>query len=135
MPLPTCPPGKVTRHASDPVRNGKKIHLKSTCIDDVGKPGKTPKKERIPTPSADMHLSAYGYKTTDPVAKREAALKKAVKEMPKEKNITKREAIVKVLRHLNLLATLQKYTNPSLSKLLKADSEKMSAMLNQLKEK
>jgi hypothetical protein len=129
MPLPTCPPKFVTRHASDPVRKGKKIHLKSTCIPDVGKPGKTPKKERIPSPSADMHLSEYGYKTTDSVEKREAALKKAVSKMPKEKNITKREAIVKILRHLNLLATLQRYTNPALSKLLKADSEKMSAML------
>lgn len=132
MPLPTCSPGYVTRHASDPVRKGKKIHLKSTCIKDVGKPGKTPKKERIPSPSADMHLSEYGYKTTDPDAKRVAALKKAIKEMPKEKNITKREAIVKVLRHLNLLATLQKYTNPTLSKLLKKDSDMMGDMLKEL---
>jgi len=109
MPLPTCPPGEVTRHAYS-TKNGR--YVKSTCIPDVGKPGKTPKSQRIPILSQDLELKQYGYKTSDRAEVRQVALKKAINSIASEKGITTREAAVKVLRHLNALAILNKNTNP-----------------------
>lgn len=136
MPLPTCPPGEVTRHAYDAKRKGsnKPYHVKSACIEDVGKPGKTPKSQRIPLLSKeDVHLGDYGYETKYAAKVRQAALHKAIDDIAAKKNLTKREAAVKVLRKLNALSILNKNTNPYDSEhKYKPDVEYLSKVVQKL---
>lgn len=80
-----------------------------TLIEDKGKPGKGPK--LIPKLRSGT-LSRHGYSSKDPTQQRHEALSKAVKA----------EGATVVIRKLNVVATLQKNTNPKLSKEMKADS-------------
>ena len=125
----TCPPNTILREGYTK-KNGTRVH--STCIKDVGKSGKTPKNARLPTPSDDLHLSKYGYDVHASNEKRNNALANAVLGIEKEKKITRKDAVRKILRHLNLLSILQRNTNPKISAILKKDSEKMSRILNMM---
>lgn len=123
MPL-QCPPGTIRRAAYDATRSAtqKSYHVKSSCIEDVGKPGKTPKAQRI-TVSEEGDLGKYGYDnvTTIGLEKRRTALARAVKGIAKEKKLSDHDAAVKVMRRLNVLAVLNKNTNKTLSHLLEMD--------------
>ena len=123
MPL-KCPPGTIRRAAYDATRTATSTsyHVKTSCIEDVGKPGKTPKALRI-TVSEEGDLGKYGYDniTTIGLEKRRTALEKAIKGIAKEKKLSIHDAAVKVMRRLNLLSTLNKNTNKTLSHLLEMD--------------
>lgn len=124
-----CPPGTILRSA---YTTKKGTHVSPTCVKDVGKPGKTPMAARLPTLTDDLHLSEYGYHVSDAVEKREAALVKAVYAIMQDKKITKKEAIRKLIKHLNLLSILQKNTNPKYSAIFKKDQVKMSYLLDRM---
>lgn len=121
---PKCELGTIRRKAYDAERSAthKKYHVKSTCIEDVGKPGKTPAAQRI-TVNEEDDLGKYGYSDIKDIGleKRRAALKKAITIIMKEKKMGEHEAAVKVMRRLNLLFVLNKNTNKTLSQTLERD--------------
>jgi Family of unknown function (DUF5771) len=125
MPNP-CPSKTIRRVAYSATRSasGTTYKVVSTCVKDVGKPGKTPKAQRI-TGFKDFDLGTYGYKNLNEkkADERRDALKKAIVGISTKMNISKHEASVKVLREVNLLAIYSRNTNPSLSKKLDADKE------------
>lgn len=123
--MPTsCPPKTIRRVAYSATRSatGTTYKVASTCVKDVGKPGKTPKAQRI-TGFKDFDLGAYGYKNLNEkkADERRSALKKAVAGVSTKLNITQHEASVKVLREVNLLAIYSRNTNPILAKKLEGD--------------
>lgn len=115
----SCPIGEIRRVAYVR-RDGS--HVASTCIKDVGKPGKTPSGQRIPL-SKDIDLGEFGYKQIINLNadERHKALTKAIKHLVTSKKITEREAAVKVLRRVNLLSILNKNTNVTTSDLMERD--------------
>jgi|APGre2960657423_1045063.scaffolds.fasta_scaffold00209_16 hypothetical protein len=121
---PKCEPGTIRRKAYDAVRSSTHTtyHVKSACIEDVGKPGKTPASERI-TVSEEGDLGKYGYSSilTIGLEKRRTALKKAIVSISKEKKMSEHDSAVKVMRRLNLLFVLNKNTNKTLSQTLERD--------------
>ena len=123
MPL-KCPPGTIRRDAYDATRttSNKSYHVKSSCIEDVGKPGKTPRNQRI-TVNEEGELGKYGYDNilVLGLVKRRLALEKAIKGIAKEKTLSVHDAAVKVMRRLNLLFVLNKNTNKTLSHTLEMD--------------
>lgn len=70
-------------------------NVPSTCINDLGKPGKGPK--TLPKPGDKVHLTQYGYSIHKPTNLRRAALRAATKDY---------NTLV-VLRRLNLLRNYQ----------------------------
>lgn len=115
----SCPVGQIRRSAY--VRKDG-TRVPSACIKDVGKPGKTPLKQRI-TVSDDMELGKYGYKNIVDLKaeERHKALTKAIQALQKEKKLSEREAAVKVLRRVNLLSILNKNTHVTMSDLMERD--------------
>ena len=119
-----CPKGKIRRDAYNAVRSSTNTThtVKSTCVKDVGKPGKTSIAQRIV--SADQFdLSTYGYinivdMKSEP---RHAVLKKAIKDVSVTENMTEHDAAVKVMRRLNYLYVLTKNTQPTLNTILERD--------------
>ena len=119
-----CPEGMIERVGYKAVRsdNKKVYRVKPTCIQDVGKPGKTPSSEKIMS-SDDLDLSIYGYedliklKATD----RRNALKKAMEDISSMESKTIHQAAVKVMRRLNYLFVLTRNSQITLSKKLEAD--------------
>jgi len=75
------------------------------------KPGKTGKGQKLITVDPKVHLSTYGYHTTDKKDLRHKALVKAAKDI----------SYSTVIKRLNAISILQKYTNSTLSNKLKAD--------------
>ena len=105
----------MIRRKSYKTRSGRRV--KSSCVKDMGKPGRTPKHKRVlPKPSGDMSLSEFGYKVSKSEEDRRNALVDAVKEYG---------ALV-VLRHLNLLRNYQS---------VKRNKQRMSDDVEYLKRK
>ena len=125
MPV-SCPAKTIRRIGYSATRSatGKTYKVASTCVKDVGKPGKTPKAQRI-TGFKDFDLGSYGYTNLNEkkADERRVALKKAIAGVSNKMNITEHEASVKVLREVNLLAVYSRNTNPSLAKKLDGDKE------------
>lgn len=95
-----------------------RTHVPSTCVKDMGKPGKTPKSKRVlPRPGEKLHLSKYGYATHKSPSERHAALMRASKESG--------EPMLAVLRRLNLLANYQ--SDPRAKAAMREDVDYMSA--------
>lgn len=125
--MPTsCPPKTIRRVAYSAIRSatGTTYKVASSCVKDVGKPGKTSKAQRI-SGFKDFDLGTYGYKNLveKKADERRDALKKAIVGVSTKLNISEHEASVKVLREVNLLAVYNRNTNPSLAKKLEGDKE------------
>ena len=125
--MPTaCPPNTIRRVAYSATRsaNGTTYKVASVCVKDVGKPGKTPKAQRI-TGFKDFDLGSYGYSNLveKKADERRTSLKKAIAGVSNKMNLTQHEASVKVLREVNLLSIYNRNTNPSLAKKLDGDKE------------
>jgi hypothetical protein len=127
MPLQKCDAGEIHRRPYDATRSatGTSYHVKSVCIKDEGKPGKTPKSKRIPVDMSkeDEDLGVYGYKdVVDKKAEsRHSILRKAISMIAEEKKIEKHDAAVKVMRRLNVLYILNRNTHKTLALLLERD--------------
>jgi len=108
MPAKKCSKGKIARKsytrtpgskqknsfARTQNRTGKKVYVKSACVPDTGKPGKTPKKAKIlPKLGNKLHLSNYGYELKQNAKNRRASLSRASSD----------NNPITVLRRLNLI--------------------------------
>ena len=134
-----CPPGMIrrkqyTRRYSTAVRNkgftvkrsnGKTYHVKpkasnmlieSTCIKNVGAPGKGPK---LFGPLRKGELAKHGYSFRRSEAERHAALKKAVNDY----------GTTGVFRKLNAVAKLTKRVSPKAANVFTKDREWIHAMM------
>lgn len=92
----TCKTGMIMRN-SYTRKSG--VHVKSTCIKDLGKPGKG---VNVIGPIHSGELTKYGYSLKSMAPKRHTALKRSVKAYGKGTLIKK----------LNALRVLHKNTNP-----------------------
>jgi hypothetical protein len=99
-----CPRGMIRRKAYTR-KNGTRV--KSSCIKDMGKPGKGPKLFTLKKGG----LSKYGYHVRDSYVKRHTSLKKALKHM----------SYATLVRKINALSILFKNTQPGLAKHAKSD--------------
>jgi Family of unknown function (DUF5771) len=130
-----CPPGKVsrssyTRHFTNSVRKlgytrktktGKEIkvfpkknsvYVPSSCINDVGKPGKLPDAPRI-GPLRKGELKKFGYSYKLPDSDRRRALEKAVKV----------KGALDIFHKLDAVAKLSKRAAPAASKTFAEDRD------------
>ncbi len=99
--------GKILRK-SHTKKNGRKV--KSTCIKDLGLPGKGP----VILPKLQQgSLTKFGYSSKNSDIIRRNSLKKAVKKYTKPG----------VIHKLNAISVMTKNTNPALSKIYKADMQ------------
>jgi hypothetical protein len=127
MPLSKCPEGEIHRKAYNATRSatGKTYHVKSSCIEDKGNPGKTPKSKRIAAnlSKPEDELGQFGYSNLRSLKaeERHAALAKAIRNIASAKGLSEHDAAVKVMRRVNLLMVLNKNTNKSLSLDLERD--------------
>jgi len=124
MPVPKCEKDEILRKAYDATRGRTTYHVKATCIKDEGKPGKTPKSQRIAATLDDEgDLSPYGYHNIRSLnaEQRHTSLRKAITGIAKDKKLDKHDAAVKVMRRLNLLMVLNRNTNTTLAQLLERD--------------
>ena len=100
---------------------GSKVN--SSCVKDMGKPGKTRKASRVlPKPSGKLHLSKFGYAVDRSDEDRHAALREAVKSTKDS---------LEVLRHLNLLRNYQ--ATPEVKAIMSADVDYMSTLHSKVK--
>ncbi len=99
----SCPKGMI-RRASYKKKSGKTV--KSSCVKDMGKPGKGPKLIVMPAEDVGM-LGEFGYSLKKTHEDRVKALKKACKKYD----------MLKVLRHINALRTLFKSNESYYNKL------------------
>src|SRR6056297_1713821 len=76
--LSKCGRGQIRRKAYTYTRNGKKVHVSATCIEDRGKKGRG--KDKLPTPEKGK-LGKFGYRDVKSlsVEERHAALRRAVR--------------------------------------------------------
>jgi hypothetical protein len=96
----SCPRGKI-RRSSYKKKDGTSV--KSTCVPDKGKKGKTPERLKVlPKFSGKLHLSQYGYSTEKLARDRRSSLKRA----------SKKEGDLPVLRHLVLARNYSKSNKP-----------------------
>ena len=105
-----CPKGKILRSA---YTRADGIHVKSTCIRDTGKPGKTSAAAKVlpkPTPGA---LTKYGYHNVKHTlaSVRRAALTKGVKDA----------GYATIIRRVNLIANYNKLSDPRVHKIMRSD--------------
>ncbi len=104
-----CSKGSIKRKAYSYKKKSKKIiRVKSSCVKDMGKPGKGPKLIIMPKEDTGL-LSKYGYKLSKPYEDRVKCLKKAINDIDR----------LKVLRHINALRTLFKSNEKYYNKLNK----------------
>lgn len=89
-------------------KSGKRVHVQSRCIRDMGAPGKG--QQRIGTLKKGL-LSKYGYTSQKSVDERHTALRKAVAAY----------GPLSVLRKLNAVAVYTRRTAPVVSAIFKAD--------------
>lgn len=97
---PKCPKGMIRRKAYSrkSSKSQKRVHVKSACVKDMGAVGKTPKAKRVlPALGDEIHLSKYGYTTSENKEKRESSLKRA----------SKKHGTLPILRRLNLIRNYQ----------------------------
>ena len=105
-----CPPGKIRRKAYTR-RDG--TYVKSACVPDKGKPGKTPARKKVlPKPTAG-NLSKYGYSNVKntKAAVRRAALLKGVKDA----------GYATIIRRVNLIANYNKLSDPTVHRIMRSD--------------
>lgn len=108
--MTTCPKGKIRRVAYT-TRRGTRV--KSTCVPDKGKPGRTPPHLRVlpkPTPGV---LGKYGYSGVKQLsaAQRHAALRRSIR----------KEGYMKTMRRVNLIANYTKLSDPAAHRIYRAD--------------
>lgn len=112
-----CPPGQILRESYE-----RKDHARipAACVEDRGKPGKTPESQKIlPKPGDEIHLSTYGYTTKGSEESRHHALKKASQD----------NGMLKVYRRLVLLYNLQADENDNRAKhVMKKDVKYMKRL-------
>ena len=90
-----CSSGKIKRR-SYKTKKGSKV--KSSCVKDRGRKGKTPKNRKVLPPlKNDIHLSKYGYSIRKTSEERRRSLLKAVK----------KHDTIEVLRRLVLISNYQ----------------------------
>ena len=105
-----CPKGKILRKAYTR-KDGTRV--KSTCVPDKGKPGKTaPKNKVLPVPVKGA-LGKYGYHDIKNMtaAARHAALTKGVQDA----------GYATIIRRVNLIANYNKNSDPKTHKMMKSD--------------
>ena len=106
----SCGPGQI-RRASYTRKDGS--HVKSTCVPDKGKPGKTPASQKVlPKPKPGL-LTNKGYRANKSAEARHKALDKVIKE--------RGESPLSVFRHLNLIANYTTTSNPEAHAVYKRD--------------
>nr|QBK88212.1 MAG: hypothetical protein LCMAC202_05740 [Marseillevirus LCMAC202] len=113
-----CPPGKIRRKAYTR-KDG--TYVKSTCVPDVGQPGKTPARKKVLPVPVKGNLSKYGYfdvKNTTPKVRR-AALLKAVKAA----------GYATIVRRVNLIANYNKLSKPEVHEIMRSDMDWMKENL------
>ncbi len=105
-----CPPGKIRRKAYTR-KDG--VHVKSTCVPDKGKPGKTPASRKVLPVPVKGNLTKYGYfKVKNTTAKvRRAALLKGVKDA----------GYATIIRRVNLVANYNKRSDPKVHQIMRND--------------
>ena len=126
----SCGPGKIRRVSykkkSYVKADGTKVKattVPSSCVKDMGKPGKTRKASRVlPKPSGKLHLSKFGYAADRSDEDRHKALREAVKATGDS---------LEVLRHLNLLRNYQ--STPEVKSVMSSDVEYLSKLHSQSK--
>lgn len=122
-----CPSGKIMREGYTATRasTGKSYKVKKACVKDVGKPGKTPASQRIKASADTDSLEEYGYVNLPSIGakQRQSILDKAINSISRKKSLSKHDAAVKVMRHLNLLYVYTKNTNEEVNKILKSDRD------------
>ena len=115
----SCPPGFIRRagYTRDPftaTREGTRYkvgrtRVPATCVEDVGKPGKTPARERVLPPPEEGAL--HGWKKELPAGKRRKILL----------GIARDESYRDAVGRLNLLANYTKRTSPETHKAARSD--------------
>lgn len=122
-----CPPGKIMREGYTAKRSstGKTYKVKKACVEDIGKPGKTPASQRIKASADTDSLEEYGYVSLPSMneKQRQIILEKAINSISRKKKLSKHDAAVKVMRHLNLLYVYTKNTNEEVNKILHRDRD------------
>lgn len=114
-----CSSGKIRRSAYTR-KDG--TYVKSACVKDMGKRGKTPKKDRVLPKLKPGKLSAYGYSTFEGVRNRQTALKKAVA----------KEGYLKILRRLVAVSNYNKRSAPAAHEVMRKDIAWLQAHREQL---
>jgi hypothetical protein len=120
----SCPAGTIRRKGYVAVRSAthKAYRVAPACVPDVGKVGKTKPEDRIAF-EADFTLEPYGYKHISQMKAdaRHSALTKAIQGVAASFSLDTHAAAVKVMRYVNLMSTLNRNTNKTLSQLLERD--------------
>ena len=106
--MKSCP-NKTIRRKAYTRKNGTRV--KSSCVKDRGIPGKGKKLFTLKKGG----LSKYGYRLSETRPSRQAALRKALKHIPRNT----------LIRKLNVLSILHKNTNPLFSRRAKEDLKKL----------
>ncbi len=103
-----CPKGKIERIGYTYTKKSTKktVKVNPTCVEDKGKKGKGPKLITIPKYDVGL-LSDYGYSLHQNHEDRIKAIKKSLKT----------HSMLKILKHLNALRTLQKSNEKYYNKL------------------
>lgn len=91
----------------------------ATCVKDTGKAGKG---KPVIGPLKKGTLSQYGYATANSAQSRHTSLNKFVREEAKKNKTTQANAALSAYRKLIAVATLQKNTNPKVSKIMRDDA-------------
>ena len=110
-----CPKGTILRKGYE-TRDGRKVQAR--CIKDRGQPGRGPKV--LPPLDKKMSLSKFGYKTDKSDKTRQTALTAAVNDYKNRKDLTKRQAALKVLKRVVLIRTYNK-SNDKVKKIMTRD--------------
>ena len=102
--------GSVKKAHTRKTSSGKKVSVKqsrmpSTCVKDIGAPGKGPK--ILPALGDEIHLSKFGYSLKEKKQERQKSLKKA----------SKKHGTLKVLKRTNLIANYSQWNEENYKKL------------------
>lgn len=103
-----CSSGQI-RRKSYTRKNG--TYVRSTCVPDTGKPGKTPKSKRVLPKLSPGRLSKYGYSTTKPDLVRRVALANAIEA----------EGYGTIIKRLVVISNYNKNTLPTAHAVLRSD--------------
>jgi len=133
-----CPKGMIKRSAynrkSFTKSTGSRTHgshVKASCIEDRGKPGKGPVLFKLD--SEDHYLSEHGYHNVDEMslANRKKALMSLIKDLTPVKG--RNETIRYAIRALNARYILNRNTNPKTASIFKSDQRMISKMYKKIK--
>ena len=110
-----CPPGKIvrnsyTRHIRRANGSRKTIHVKRSCVKDMGKPGKG---TQTIGPLKKGELSRFGYSYKHPDSDRHSSIRRAIKEL----------GPLNLYRKLDAVAKLTVLTSPKASQTFAADRD------------